>query len=734
MNGGVWIRQGIVNDVQGGSVTTMTTRDKGISRRTWLSGVTAMAGCFVLDAGGVARAVPAGSFEQAPSRYRFPQGVASGDPQPDKVVLWTRVEDTLTPGMPVSLRLQLSQDPSFATVLADQAVTVTAESDFCARIVMRGLTPKSRYYYRFLAGSDISPKGRTVTAPEPGDAQPFNFAFASCQNFEQGFYGAWRRMILEDEAAAPDKQLSFVLFLGDFIYEVRGDRWNADMRNPTWLKGAAGHDRAIPPFPDGSPAWPSTDWNINPGATNAVTLADYRFLYKLYLSDPHLQAARARWPFVHTWDDHEFTNDGWQSHDTYFDQGGTPAQARKLVANQAWFEFIPSLLTEAFADPEAPNPARDFALATVATSSFTQISEESADFINPNTDNIAALASMTIYRSLKWGALGELFLTDNRSYKSPPLEIPRDHLGNRPPLPPMADIKIMDAGRTANGGKPPRILPVSRAPNPRHAAPSGSVMGGKQRDWFKTSLKASKAAWKFWANSFPALPLRLDVSNIPMSGLPDGCLGLDGWNGYPGERNELMAFIMDQRIANVVSLAGDHHIHMAGILVDDPDAPEPKAVAHEFAVAGMSSEPQFPGVVRATGSNAVFNAVATFQSGGQTMENWNLALTKGTRAALIRAFTGSQTLSEAYANPSINPGLLFTDTNANGYARVGVSAEALAVDLVTVASAEMDYGDQGAPILRKTVFTVPLRDVNAPAALTSIRSEGTPAFPQDLPK
>ena len=110
------------------------------------------------------------------------------------------------------------------------------------RLVVQGLDADTIYFYRFLAAGDQSRLGRTRTAPMPDVERPTRFAFAACQNFEQGFYGAWARMIADDISAPTEQQLDFVLFLGDFIYEVRGDKWDADMRNPKWMRGADGRD------------------------------------------------------------------------------------------------------------------------------------------------------------------------------------------------------------------------------------------------------------------------------------------------------------------------------------------------------------------------------------------------------------------------------------------------------------------------------------------------------------
>ena len=111
-------------------------------------------------------------------------------------------------------------------------------------------------------------------------------AFVCCQSYEQAYYGSWARMLADDKAKSDSEQIDFVLHLGDFIYERSGPKLANDMPVPP--------DRC-PPFPDGVQ---QDDYSY------ALTLADYRHLYKTYLSDPNLQEARARWPFICTWDDH----------------------------------------------------------------------------------------------------------------------------------------------------------------------------------------------------------------------------------------------------------------------------------------------------------------------------------------------------------------------------------------------------------------------------------------------
>jgi alkaline phosphatase D len=686
------------------------------------------AGYFALPA--LARPVAAQQARPMPDApFHFPQGVASGDPQAEGVVIWTRGEDKNAPGQGMTLRAQMSTAPDFSTLLVNEKLTVGPESDNCLRLYVHGLEPDTEYFYRFMAGPAFSRVGRTRTAPAPDKDKDVRFAFASCQNYEQAFYGSWARMLSDDAKLSPEQQIQFILFLGDFIYEVRGDRWDQDMRNPKWLKDAAGKLRDIPPFPNGSAPWPSTTWNVNPGATNAVTLADYRHLYKLYLSDPHLQNARARWPFISTWDDHEFTNDAWQSHDTYFDGPGKPAQTRKVVANKAWFEYIPAALSDARAPQGVENPAFDFRGVSVSDSPYQGGGFSADEAIDPNPDNVTALNSLRIYRSLRWGKRLEIFLTDNRTFKSPPPEIPKDAAGKRPPLPPADWVKVLDAGRTANGSKPPAKIPGTEIANPRAALPPGSVLGSEQKAWFKAALKASDATWKVWANSFPALPVRIDLNNVPFAGMRTSCLGLDGWNGYPGEREEILTFIREQRIGNVVSCAGDHHAHFAGRLIPDLDDPAAKATALEFACAGISSEPLFPGARRAAAISSIFAALVSFQREGATVENWHRTLLGGAYSALMTSMTGSDTIGNLYWARSANPGLDFVDSNSNGYVIMAFGAGEGSASVVATGDVERDHGAEGAPVLRRTMLTFKAWGPGGEPSLNQPQIDGAALYP-----
>ena len=265
-------------------------------------------------------------------RDLYPQGVASGDPDADSVLLWTRrpYADGRESAM---LIVEVAEDAAFTRVIATASAKVQAASDWTCRVLVGHLPPAGEYWYRFVDeegnGSRI---GRTLTAPGRDDPRPARFAFVSCQSIPEGYLNAYRRMIFEDERAAPEEKIGFVLHLGDFVYEV--------VQYPEQVaKNGKRYDRVITfpiEFPKGKPV-----------ARNRFmvpdSLDDYRVLYHAYLQDPDLQDARARWPFVCIWDNHEFSWNAWQSIMEFAGTDGwVPGQTLKVAANQAWFEYQPA--------------------------------------------------------------------------------------------------------------------------------------------------------------------------------------------------------------------------------------------------------------------------------------------------------------------------------------------------------------------------------------------------------
>ena len=267
---------------------------------------------FVL--GGIAAA--AGVAVQGPSLaavtpFPFKLGVASGEPASDSVVLWTRLATAPLNadgqgGMPnsdVAVDWQVSTTDTFATLVAQGTVTARYADAHSVHVVAGGLSPDADYYYRFRAQGHVSPVGRTRTTPAAGTfGRDIVMCFASCAHYEEGYYTAYRRMA-EDN---PD----VILHLGDYIYEYGT---------------VAGRTRA------------------HAGASEIVSLADYRRRYAQYRSDPDLQAAHAIAPWLVVNDDHEVEN----NHAGNIRADSTPAltaaqwTARRTAAYRAYYENMP---------------------------------------------------------------------------------------------------------------------------------------------------------------------------------------------------------------------------------------------------------------------------------------------------------------------------------------------------------------------------------------------------------
>lgn len=675
-----------------------------------------------------------------PGTYSFPQGVASGDPRETSIVLWTRVQAASgTPNtIPVTVEASPSQD--FTPLIASQEFNAPASADYTLRIVFNGLNPGTTYYYRFRAGSDTSIVGRTRTAPAADSDARVNFAWVSCQDYQAGFYGVYRRLLLDDASAAPADQIHFIVHVGDFIYETRGDGFQEaldDNFQPIQLRDRNNQARVIDTFPDGG---------TPPGGGTlrfANTVADYRHLYRQFLRDPDLREARARWPFIVTWDDHEFTNDCWQTQSNYsrtntYDEA---SQRRKKAANQAWFEYIPALLTGATGVTGVVQQAKDFTALPVEDTPYNDSNIGPGNqIIEPN--NLNALNTLTIYRSLRFGRNVELVLTDLRSYRSDH-PIPEELTNNNPLFfeprnaLPLADVNVFDAGRTYNNNNPPTTSP-SGLPNTRRNSPAGTMMGPTQKQWWMDTVRQSTATWKIWASSVPVMRMLLNASVI---GLPDLIASGDAWDGYPSERNELMRYVLDNNIRNVVAISGDIHAHFAGLLMDNFDAASPVPVMPEFTVAGVSSNSLFSfyeGPTR-TLPASIRNLItydASGSGGERFVRNFNTTLLLGAQAAdaAFQAATASppqdpRAAAMAAKDPDVNPHLRYVDTDARGYGLMSVTASGVSATLVTIPSPIQDQGDSGSSVRGRATFTVAPTTTGGQVALDPPSFTGTRPFP-----
>lgn len=249
-----------------------------------------------------------------PGTVSFEHGVASGDPLPDRVILWTRVTpDPALEEAPIPVSYGIFSDEAMTDPVAYSQGYALPSRDYTVKVDVGGLEPGTTYYYRFVAKTTArevgSPLGRTKTTEARGDT-PLRFAVISCSNYPFGRFHVYR-----DIANTPD--LDAVIHLGDYIYEYGIDGYGGET-------GAALGRNHSPPL-------------------ELITLGDYRMRHAQYKTDLDLQAAHAAAPWLCTWDDHESANDayrtGAQNHNPEENEGNW--SDRKQAAVQAYLEWMP---------------------------------------------------------------------------------------------------------------------------------------------------------------------------------------------------------------------------------------------------------------------------------------------------------------------------------------------------------------------------------------------------------
>jgi alkaline phosphatase D len=277
-----------------------------LDRRRFLAGVAGVAGAAALAQ------VPADRADATPrpdgGAYPFTLGVASGDPRSTGVVLWTRLVPQRyapaggMPPRPVTVEWQVARDAHFRRVVRSGTAWALPQLAHSVHVEVDGLQPDREWFYRFRYRHDVSPTGRTRTAPAAGTrGGSLAFAFASCQRWDDGWFPSYGHMARED--------LDLVLHLGDYVYEYA-------------ISADGGLRKVATP---------------EPAQAAPRDLAQWRFRYALTKSDPDLQAAHARFPWAVTWDDHEVRNDyaGTGSEDE------PDLAALRIAAYQAWYEHQP---------------------------------------------------------------------------------------------------------------------------------------------------------------------------------------------------------------------------------------------------------------------------------------------------------------------------------------------------------------------------------------------------------
>jgi len=650
-------------------------------------------------------------------RDMFPEGVASGDPDSHSVLLWTRRAPLPQPAN--ELTVEMALDPSFERVVATQTVAISADADWTCRVLVGGLEPAHVYWYRFTDAQGFGSRvGRTITAPADDDPRPVRFAFVSCQNTNLGALNAYRRMIYEDERAAEKDQLGFVLHLGDFIYEL------------VWYPEdlATYYDRKVRDIVRYAQGEKIGTFHI------PASLDDYRAVYRAYLHDPDLQDARARFPFVPMWDNHEYSWQGWQALQVF--NGKTrPAQTLKIAANQAFFEYQPARMAKS----GGPSLER-FSPPKIADAPITVFDEHG---LGQEPNNLAAIHSLKGYRTLRWGRNMELIITDERSYRSedPGAKVDDTAFSNPdyPEFVPEEVMEILDGGRDYNGGKPPDTIPFGdkQVPNVRKADPAQTILGAEQQAWFLEQLERSKAAWKIWGSTTATLDARADPQNLPSGLVPSAWPGAgyaslsagDVCSAYI-ERSKIYDFVRQHGITGFATVAGDRHSFWAGLAAKSlPPKPfEPVGVA--FVTGSISA----PGMVEAmehqkTKPKLYPLFVAQGPQDTRPQPTVNMLMRHGVRSCLEYAKSGDLQKARQLSNPDMSPHVSFVDMGGHGYAVVRATANQLETEFVCVPRPVVrSEQPDGGPILYRVRHTANLWRAGEKPSLEQKVLEGNPAF------
>jgi alkaline phosphatase D len=483
---------------------------------------------FTVASATVSLAACGGSDTSVPKEtFTFPLGVASGDPKDTSAVFWTRCLGSAVHSS-IALKLEVSTVSNFDSVVASVDLTATSQYDFTVRAKVTNLQASTRYYYRFVSGQDYSAVGQVKTAPAAGTAtSQVKFAWLTCQDWSINHWAAMDLIAAED--------IDFMVHLGDYIYETVGASFQSAAAEPA-------HSRIT--LPNGA-AQEGGGKGIY-----ATSLDDYRTLYRTYRSDPRLQQLHQKFPMIAIWDDHEFSDDCWQDHQTYSNSNAQQT-ARRRSANQAWAEYMP-----------------------------VDFGDVSFDLNNAAYDNIK------IYRDFKFGSLVHLVMTDERLYRD-------DHEVSE------AALAFLLGHDTSNGNDsigsryfvPLPLLNQFEGLDTNTLRHAPSMLGATQTQWWKDTMKASSATWKVWGNEVTLNRMWVDLRTLaPPPYNNQYVINADAWDGYPAARADLMGYLKAQSIKNVVAITGDLHAFQCGVIRDNPDPAVGTPVAVDFVTAGISSD------------------------------------------------------------------------------------------------------------------------------------------------
>ena len=677
----------------------------------------------VVSAGAVFGPVACGSTEEPARKLDatlvFPQSLASGDPRPQSVVLWTRVIDAQEkPEKDLPLSLEVALDAAFTMLVmldgaASRTLTAAAEFDHCVKTRVDNLTPGTLYYYRFSyengGGKAVTRTGRTKTAPAEDADVSVRFAVVSCQDYAGKYYHAYRHLAEQD--------LDLIVHLGDYIYETTAD--------PSFQVSTP--DRQVV---FGSPGDALTLGSGDSQYQAAQSLDNYRDLYRLYRSDPDMQTVHERFAMIATQDDHEFSDDCHADIATYTD-GREPEQEtpRRLAADQAWFEYMPVDLsqpptsdwdaTQAFPAelryyrnfvfgqhfelvmtdlrryrpdhlvPEDGFPGSVFLDQDALTALEGSLPDDAAPYVDidasenaPYKDALQAGAdTLGIQASAVTGLISVGFINDSLTTLAltTPAAIATDTPGL---LRGYAYEQLLKTEEFSRIGSRYVVAvgPFNALAKSKYLASAGAseqLMGAEQRAWFLDTMKASTRTFKVWGNEVCFMQRHIDLSTVtfaPAELRIKISISAEDWDGFPNEREALLGEL--SALGNVVIVSGDLHCFFAGTPYSFAD-PTKRLV--EFVTGSLTS--------------------TTWQEGLTALAGAGSGLPPSTQ--LIAASVGPL-LTDTDTRP--NPHLAWQNLTDNGYGIFEASGERLAVSLFSLSSQSVATAPDALPSALDDLF------------------------------
>ncbi len=540
-----------------------------INRRFFLTSVAKFVGSGVLLGG---CSVTPKSYGN--TKVSFSEGVASGDPLSDRVILWTRLTPQLKGENKARLTFdevtwQIAKDQDFGNIVNQGVTSTSSDNDFCAKVDAQGLESGTKYFYRFLHGDDISPIGRTKTLPET-DAKEARFAVVSCSNYGHGYFHVYGEIARRDD-------LDFVLHLGDYIYEYQDDVYS----DPDLIA----NDRLIEPKHE------------------ILSLDDYRARYRCYRNDTNLQAVHASLPFIAVWDDHEIANDAWIEGAEGHQQDEGDWAKRKMNALKAYREYMPIRDPEQGSDPLRIYRRFDIGdLASLIMLDTRLIGREEP--VNYRHDIIDKTVSFDVSDSANPTLIEDSHYAANLAHKEiKTFKLPFDFSTEPPtPITDWARLNSIDPGALPKSLK---YLPdANRTKLEKLEDPNRDLLGKDQESWLNEQLIDSKNSGHTWQiigqqilTGQVCMPNIADIAAprdeghkafmdaVIMLGKLDLPLNMDAWDGYNVAKQRVLNSYKNNA-NNVISLAGDTHNAWAFELTPDN---ENTPVAVEFGTPSISS-------------------------------------------------------------------------------------------------------------------------------------------------